>query len=112
RTFQAIRIHLNRELDELETLLASAPSVLRAGGRLAIISFHSLEDRRVKQAGRPAQPKRTADMTRARYALLRDAQVPQASALREVARCRATAQECATNPRARSAVLRIMERAA
>lgn len=112
RTFQAIRIHLNRELDELETLLASAPSVLRAGGRLAIISFHSLEDRRVKRASRPVQPQRTADMTRARYALLRDSQAPQASALCEVSRCRASAQECAANPRARSAVLRIMERAA
>lgn len=52
RTFQAIRIFVNQELEDLGALLASAPEVLKAGGRLAVISFHSLEDRMVKDAMR------------------------------------------------------------
>ncbi|MGI5861185.1 MAG: 16S rRNA (cytosine(1402)-N(4))-methyltransferase RsmH [Myxococcales bacterium] len=52
RTFQALRIAVNRELDELDAILASLPALLKRGGRAAIISFHSLEDRRVKQAFR------------------------------------------------------------
>ena len=50
RTFQAIRIFVNREMEELQALLEAAPQVLHAGGRLVMISFHSLEDRRVKEA--------------------------------------------------------------
>ena len=55
RTFQAIRIFVNRELEDLEALLESAPQVLKPGGRLVIISFHSLEDRRVKDALREGE---------------------------------------------------------
>jgi len=109
RTFQALRLHVNDELGELDRLLANAPPLLEVGGRLAIISFHSLEDRRVKQAfARLAQPPRVPalvplradELPRAKFAL------PPEFAKGVVA----ADDELAENPRARSARLRVLER--
>jgi 16S rRNA (cytosine1402-N4)-methyltransferase len=107
RTFQALRIHLNRELEEVSLMLPKATAHLAAGGRLAVISFHSLEDRIVKRfmqaAARPDVP---------RGLPLRASEMPQA-ALKLVGRAvRASAQETRRNPRARSATLRVAERTA
>jgi 16S rRNA (cytosine1402-N4)-methyltransferase len=106
-TFQAIRIFLNRELEELESALPQSLEVLRPGGRLAVISFHSLEDRRVKRFIR--------DQTRG-DPFPRDLPVA-ASALRPRLRpvgraVHAGAAEVEANPRARSAVLRVAEKIA
>ncbi|MEY2777059.1 MAG: hypothetical protein RLY30_1157 [Pseudomonadota bacterium] len=117
RTFQALRIYVNAELAELDALLAQAPSRLRPGGRLACISFHSLEDRRVKQRfqslSRPAQLERPAGLGRAQFALLQ-ASMPDPSLslpqFRLLDRTRASDAEADRNPRARSAVLRVLER--
>ena len=105
RTFQAIRIHLNRELDELAACLASACDLLAIGGRLAVISFHSLEDRIVKRFIRdqargeqfPRGVPVTADRCNPRLRPIGKAQ-------------HASPREVAANPRARSAVLRVAER--
>jgi 16S rRNA (cytosine1402-N4)-methyltransferase len=100
-TFQAIRIHINQELAELDAALEQAQSLLSEGGHLAIISFHSLEDRRVKQAFR-AVPVSAA---------LRH--MPRNEALhpwKEIARIKPTEAQCKANPRARSAVLRVAVR--
>jgi len=107
RTFQALRIHLNQELEELARALAAALTLLHTGGRLAVISFHSLEDRMVKQciaaAARPA-----AAMARLP---LRESELPQ-PVLRSLGRVLPSSEESAANPRARSAVLRVAERTA
>jgi 16S rRNA (cytosine1402-N4)-methyltransferase len=97
-TFQAIRMYVNQELDELESTLAQAQQCLNAQGRLAVISFHSLEDRRVKQAFRPAPV--TAAL---RHLPRSEAQHPW----QEIARTKPSQAECNANPRARSAVLRV-----
>ena len=106
RTFQALRIHVNQELEELQAGLKAALDRRAAGGRLAVISFHSLEDRMVKLAMRaraqPAEPPkgvpiRAADLPRADYRLIGRATRPGAA-------------EVAANPRARSAILRVIER--
>lgn len=104
RVFQALRIEVNRELEALDGALEAAPKLLRKGGRLAVISFHELEDRRVKQflerssaeeirvEGNPwgvPNPRRT---------------------MRKVGRWLPQASELAVNPRARSARLRVGER--
>lgn len=104
RSFQALRIFLNRELDDLDAGLAAAHQQLKPGGRLAVISFHSLEDRRVKQfIARHAKPP-AADRRRPPTADF----VPSLRALG--GSIVASAAEVAANPRARSAVLRLAER--
>jgi 16S rRNA (cytosine1402-N4)-methyltransferase len=108
RTFQAIRIFINQELEELSLALAQGLELLQEGGRLVVISFHSLEDRIVKRFMRDnAQP----------------APVPRGLAVREADRApprlrlvgkpvRASQAEIAANPRARSAMLRVAEKLA
>jgi len=105
RTFQALRILVNRELEEVSLMLPQAVARLASGGRLAVVSFHSLEDRIVKRFMRAlAQPALPRDLP------IRASEMPQA-ALRIVGRpVRPGAHELAGNPRARSAVLRVAER--
>jgi 16S rRNA (cytosine1402-N4)-methyltransferase len=108
RTFQALRIYVNRELDELRAGLVAATRVLKTDGRLVVITFHSLEDRIVKQffqehAGQAARPSRYLPDTVAApalYALPDDKVVAVSDA------------EAARNPRARSAKLRAATRTA
>jgi len=102
RTFQALRIHVNRELEQLEQGLSAALRLLAPGGRLSVISFHSLEDRRVKQLT-AAHSKAEVDR-RAPFA------PPPALALKSLGRVMPSEAEVKANPRARSAVLRIAER--
>jgi len=106
RSFQAIRIHLNQELAQLSLVLPQAVEALRVGGRLAVISFHSLEDRIVKRflrdASRPPQlparlPVRAADLPPPCLKLVGKPVSPGEA-------------EIAANPRARSAVMRVAER--
>jgi len=105
RTFQALRIFINQELAELALVLDRAVACLAVGGRLAVISFHSLEDRMVKQfiareAGRDAP----------RDPITGASRPVTAARLRAVARVLPDASGIAANPRARSAVLRVAER--
>lgn len=102
RTFQALRIFINAELEELQQALAASLSVLRTGARLVVISFHSLEDRIVKQF--IAAHSREVYDRRAPFA------APRPMALRALERVRPSAAEVAANPRARSAVMRVAER--
>jgi 16S rRNA (cytosine1402-N4)-methyltransferase len=102
RTFQALRIHVNGELEALEQGLRAAVGRLAPGGRLAVISFHSLEDRLVKQF--IARESREVFDRRAPFA------PPPALRLRAIARVRPGPAEVAANPRARSAILRVAER--
>ncbi len=107
RTFQALRIHVNAELDELEAALAQVMRRLAVGGRLVVISFHSLEDRIVKQF--IAAHARAPALSRAQQRLpLRE--VPFRPGLKALARLRPGVEELRANPRARSAVLRAAER--
>lgn len=108
RTFQALRIHVNKELEELEIALPASVEILGEGGRLVVISFHSLEDRIVKQFMRaqssagnlPARlPVRAVDLPRPRMRVIGKPLRPGEA-------------ETAANPRARSAVMRVAERIA
>ncbi len=108
RTFQAIRIHVNQELEELEIALPQCRDMLNEGGRLVVISFHSLEDRIVKHFMRAqAQP----GMLPARLPV-RAAELPKARMTLSGKPIYPTADEVAANPRARSAVMRVAERVA
>ncbi len=106
RTFQALRIVVNGELDELERGLDAALGLLAPGGRLVVISFHSLEDRIVKAF--IARESRS-EPDRRSPAYWAGAPAP-AGRLRRVARVKPGAAEVAANPRARSAVMRVAER--
>ncbi|MBB1600301.1 16S rRNA (cytosine(1402)-N(4))-methyltransferase RsmH [Variovorax sp. UMC13] len=102
RTFQALRIFINAELEELQQALEASLSVLEPGGRLAVIAFHSLEDRIVKQF--IATHSKEVYDRRAPFA------APKVMKLRALGRVRPSAAEVAGNPRSRSAILRIAER--
>jgi 16S rRNA (cytosine1402-N4)-methyltransferase len=106
RTFQAIRIYINQELEELSLVLPQALEILNVSGRLAVISFHSLEDRIVKRFMQNAAksdhlpsrlPVRAADIASAKLQLIGRA-------------VKASDAEISINPRARSAVLRVAEK--
>ncbi len=109
RTFQALRIYVNQELEQLDTLLRDAPELLAISGRLAVITFHSLEDRRVKQAFAalsrapqppPGVPLPASALPQPRFTVphaLRHGETPGDA-------------ELAANPRSRSSRLRVLER--
>jgi 16S rRNA (cytosine1402-N4)-methyltransferase len=107
RTFQAIRIHINGELDELEGGLAAAERVLKPGGRLAVVTFHSLEDRMVKQFLRTRSGSGPAV---SRHAPDQASRGPAASFESVAKPVRASVDEITRNPRARSATLRVAHR--
>jgi 16S rRNA (cytosine1402-N4)-methyltransferase len=102
RTFQAFRIFINAELEELQQALEASLHVLQPGGRLAVISFHSLEDRIVKQF--IAQHARDGYDRRTPFA------APKVMKLRDLGRTKPSAEEVRSNPRARSAILRVAQR--
>jgi 16S rRNA (cytosine1402-N4)-methyltransferase len=108
RTFQALRIHINQELEQLALVLPQAMTVLKTGGRLVVISFHSLEDRIVKRFMRDE----AVPDTLPKNLPLRVVDLPQAR-LRLVGKpVKASVAEVSANPRARSAVMRVAEKLA
>ena len=105
RSFQAIRIHINQELDVLKRVLEASVQVLAPGGRLSVISFHSLEDRIVKQFMRDQS--RVKDLFPGLPILITEGEVR----LKLIGKAIFPSEkECAENPRSRSAVLRVAER--
>ena len=109
RSFQAIRIYINQELSQLQRLLESTLDILRIGGHLLVISFHSLEDRLVKRFFKTHSSRGKLP----RGLPLRDSELETLIPLKLVGKAiKAGASELSSNPRARSAVLRIAERAA
>jgi 16S rRNA (cytosine1402-N4)-methyltransferase len=106
RTFQALRIYVNDELGELTRGLAAAERLLRAGGRLAVVAFHSLEDREVKSFLRA---RAGGEGRGSRHLPERDTHAPSFTLLSRRA-IKPSEAECAANPRARSARLRAAER--
>jgi 16S rRNA (cytosine1402-N4)-methyltransferase len=102
RTFQALRIFINAELEELQQALEASLHILEPHGRLVVISFHSLEDRIVKQF--IARNSREVFDRRAPFA------EPRAMKLKALERVKPTSEEIAANPRARSAIMRVAER--
>ena len=106
RTFQAIRIHINSELDELAQGLLASMELLVDGGKIGVITFHSLEDRIVKRFfDEKAHPEKAVDSRLP----LRSFELPAAE-LTDIQRVLPTPQECESNPRARSAILRLATR--
>ena len=104
RTFQALRIFVNAELEALEQILSSVLGLLKPQGRLAVIAFHSLEDRIVKTF--IARESKSEFDRRAPFA------APRPVRLNAIARIKPSAEEVAANPRSRSAILRVAERTA
>ena len=102
RTFQALRIFINAELEELQQALEASLTVLQPEGRLVVISFHSLEDRIVKQF--IAKHSRDEYDRRAPFA------APKVMKLQALGRTKPSATEVAANPRSRSAVMRVAQR--
>ena len=106
RTFQAVRIHVNQELEELEVTLPQAAALLEPGGRLAVISFHSLEDRVVKNFIRA----RSTGDTLPKGVPVRAKDIPPAELTPVGKAIKPAEAEVRRNPRARSAVLRVAEK--
>jgi len=104
RTFQALRIFINAELEELQEALEASLDILQPQGRLVVISFHSLEDRIVKQF--------IAKHSREEYDRRAPFAAPKPMKLKALGRVRASAAEVAANPRSRSAIMRVAERTA
>ncbi len=108
RTFQAVRIFINRELEEVEAVLPQVVGRLSEGGRLAVIAFHSLEDRIVKQF----MKKHSQHAPLPRWAAVKESDLPQPPLVLVGKAIKPGEGETSANPRARSAVLRLAERTA
>ena len=105
KSFQAIRIHINRELEVLESALQASLNVLSVGGRLAVISFHSLEDRMVKRFFRDVS--RGPQLPKDIPVMAKDIEQPYKLIGKAI---KPSKRELDENPRARSSVLRVLER--